>query len=457
MRRFAVFSVLGAMILVANVAKGQQAIGGPDCRLPAPEFDTKKPNIFNAQQEQWLGDAQASEQEAEYDLLPKKESAELDRIGQKLLTQLPPTPIPYHFRVYESEDANGFSIAGGYVYISRKLITDARSEDEVAGVIAHEIGHIYTHQMAAELTRVMKARPGLTSLGGREDVEDKLQLLFNAPQKDREDLSEEDEEKDELLADRVGLYALVKAGYAPRALSENLDRVAANKGHTGNIFTDILGGTSLISMRVRVARKLADSVPEGCKGQEASSAGFTAFQEAIRNAPIHPLIEATPGLNSVKLDPPMRPSLEQVRFSPNGNFILAQDETSIHVLSRSPLKRLFSIDAAGAQLAHFTPDSTHVVFHFQIMRVENWEIATGKRESYHELVDYEGCMQTSLSPDGKTFVCLSTTSGGMWLMLRDVDSGKVFYDNKNFYEAYFIGSSYMIVRAGSGVRVGSVV
>jgi hypothetical protein len=89
--------------------------------------------------------------------------------------------------------------------------------------------------------------------------------------------------------------------------------------------------------------------------------------------------------------------------------------------------------------------------------VENWEIATGKRESYHELVDYEGCMQTSLSPDGKTFVCLSTTSGGMWLMLRDVDSGKVFYDNKNFYEAYFIGSSYMIVRAGSGVRVGSVV
>ena len=113
MRRFAVFSVLGAMILVANVAKGQQAIGGPDCRLPAPEFDTKKPNIFNAQQEQWLGDAQASEQEAEYDLLPKNESAELDRIGQKLLAQLPPTPIPYHFRVYESEDANAFRLQAG--------------------------------------------------------------------------------------------------------------------------------------------------------------------------------------------------------------------------------------------------------------------------------------------------------------------------------------------------------
>jgi hypothetical protein len=122
----------------------------------------------------------------------------------------------------------------------------------------------------------------------------------------------------------------------------------------------------------------------------------------------------------------MRPALDRVRFSPNGQYVLAQDETSIHVLSRSPLKLLFSIDAPGAKDAHFTPDSTQVVFHYQTMRVERWNVATGKRENFFELVDYEGCPQTSLSPDGKTFVCLSSPTHGIWLKMMDVDTGKLF-------------------------------
>jgi roadblock/LC7 domain-containing protein len=415
------------------------------CTIPEPPFEANKPNIFNPQQEQWLGDAQAAELEADYELLPQQDSAELDRIGQKLLAQLPPTTVHYTFRVYESEDANGFSIAGGYVYISRKLITDARSEDEVAGVVSHEVGHIYTHQVAIEFTRQLKAMMKVTSVGDRADVADKTQLLLNAPWKDKADESEDEEEKNELLADRVGMYALIKAGYAPRALAENLDRIAANKGHTGNFLTDVLGGTSEISRRVRVARKISATLPEACGTRNpGSSPEFKSFQDAIRSAPIHPIIEPTPGLSSVQLDPPMRPSLEQVRFSPDGKYILAQDETSIHVLSRSPLKRLFSIDSAGAELAQFTPDSTHVVFNYPTMRTENWDIASAKRESYHELIDYEGCGQTSLSPDGRTFICIANTWKGVGYKLIDVDSAKLLYEDKSFYATQAQAFGYML-------------
>jgi WD40 repeat protein len=284
-----------------------------------------------------------------------------------------------------------------------------------------------------------------------------VQLLLNAPWKERAGESEEDAEKNELLADRVGLYALTRAGYAPKAFSENLDRVAGNKGHTGSIFTDILGTTESISMRVRVARKIADSIPEGCKRQQSSSsAEFTAFQQALRDEPIHPLIDATPGLNSILLDPPMRSRLRQVRFSPDGKLILAQDASSIHVLSRSPLKLLFTIGARWAEPAHFTPDSAHVVFQYVTMRVEKWDVATGKRESSHELIDYDGCLQTSLSPDGRTFVCLSRPESGLRLKLSDVDSGKVFYDNKTFFGAAQAGAA-IIVRSGGGKRLGTVV
>ncbi len=343
------------------------------------------------------------------------------------------------------------------MYVSRKLIIDARSEDEVAAVLSHEIGHIYTKQFAADLTRQLKTMMGVTALGGREDLEDKLQLLLNAPWKDAAGESEEEEEKDELLADRVGLYALTKAGYAPRALSENLDRIASNKGHTGNFLTDMLGGTSLISMRVRVARKVADSVPEACKQvAPGSSTEFKVFQQAVRDAPIHPLIEPTSGLNSIVLDPPMRSQLQQIRFSPDGNLVLAQDDSSIHVLSRSPLKRLFSIDARGALQARFTPDSAQVVFHYPTMRVERWNVASSTRVDFSELVDYDGCLQTSLAPDGRTFVCLSEANESVWLKLSDVSSGKVYYEDKRFYSSSLSGSNDIIVRRGAGKRVGTV-
>lgn len=459
MRKLCHLCAAGVLVAAACHSQAQPSPGGSGCSIPQPPLESNKPNIFNLQQEQWLGDAQSNQQETDYDLLPQNDSAELESIGQKLLAQLPPTPVHYSFRVYESEDANGFSMAGGYVYIGRKLITDARSEDEVAGTLAHEIGHIYTHQVAIAITRQLKAMLGVNSVTTREDVENKMQLLWNAEWKYRAQLSEDEQEKDELIADRVGIFAMVRAGYAPRAFAENLDRVAANKGHTGNFFSDVLGATSEISMRVRSARKIASSLPEGCAKLEASSSPeFKAFQETVRRAPIHPLVAPSAGLASTALQPPMRPSLEQVRFSPDGKYILAQDETSIHVLSGSPLKHLFSIDAPGAQLANFTPDSSHVSFHYQTMRVESWDIVSAKRESYHELIDYEGCPQTSLSPDGRIFVCLSVTTGGVWLKLSDVETGKLFYDNKNFYLAnYGAQAPEAISRFANEPGIGNVV
>lgn len=457
MQRFGFVLVVLAVALPSRASWAQQEKNAPQCTLAMPALSINKPDIFNDQQEQWLGEAEASQLEPDHVLLPETESAELTRIGLKLLAQLPPTTVQYHFKVYESEEANAFSIAGGDVYVGRKLITDARSEDELAAVLAHEIGHIYTRQIAITYTRHLKAMLNVTSLGGRDDVEEKIQLLLNAPWKDSAAESGDDEKKDELIADRVGLYAMVKAGYAPRAFAENLDRISSNKGHTGNFLTDVVAATSLISLRVRVAREIAASLPADCEGQEpGSSAEFKAFQEAIRNTTIQWLVQPTPDLNSFKLEPPVRPALTKVRFSTDGNYILAQDETRIHVLSRSPLKLLFSIEAPGAQAAHFTPDSAHVVFHYSTMRVEQWGVASGKRESYHELVDYDGCQETSLSPDGKTFLCFSPKDDGQWLKLTDVETGKQLYSNKGFPGwdprgeiAYSQNGQYLFIAAGA--------
>jgi len=457
MRKCMFLIAVSFVLLTPASFQGQQDGRKPGCSLPAPAFSINQANIFSPQQEQWLGDAQAREEEPDYVLLPEKGSEELTRIGQKLLAQLPPTPIHYRFRIYESDDANAFSGPGGYVYVSRKLITDLHNEDEIAGVLAHEIGHIYTHQVATVYTRWFKARMGLTSLGDEDDVNDKLQQLLNVHRKRDEDQSEDQDNKDEFLADRVGMYAMGRAGYAPRAFAECLDRISANKGRLGSFLTDMLDINSIETRRVRAARSLASELPAECKSQPVSATPeFKEFQQKIRSVPVHWLVPPSQGLQSFKMDPPMRPALDQVRFSPNGQYVLAQNETAIHVLSRSPLKLLFSIDAPGARSAHFTPDSSQVVFDFPTMRVERWNIASGKRQDFFELVDYRGCSQTSLSPDGKTLVCLSMSSAGVWVKMMDVDTGKLFYDNKNFYGSEYVEMLAPIVRAAGAFGIGTI-
>jgi WD40 repeat protein len=457
MRKYIFLLLFSFAFLSPATSPGQPDDSRPACSLPVPAFSINRPNIFSLEQEQWLGDAQAREEEPDYILLPEKDSGELARIGQKMLAQLPPTPIRYHFRVYESEDANAFSGPGGYVYVSRKLITDLHNEDELAGVLAHEIGHIYTHQVATVYTRWFKVRMNVTSLGGEDDVNDKLQQLLNVHRKTNEDQSEDQEDKDEFLADRVGMYAMVRAGYAPRAFAECLDRISGNKGRLGSFLTDMLDINSLETRRVRAARSLSNELPAACKSQPVTATPeFKDFQQQIRAVPVHSLVPPSPGLQAFKLDPPVRTALDQVRFSPNGQLVLAQNETAIHVLSRAPLKLLFSIDAPGARPAHFTPDSRQVVFDFPSMRVERWDVASGKRKEFFELVDYRGCQQTSLSPDGKTLTCLAMGSAGVWVKMMDVDTGKLFYDNKNFYGPGFMEMLAPIIRAAGAVQIGTI-
>ena len=188
-------------------------------------------------------------------------------------------------------------------------------------------------------------------------------------------------------------------------------------------------------------QKMNASLPAGCRSiLPTERAEFKAFQESLFHQRINAMVAPTPGLKAVKLDPPMSPALENVRLSPDGNYLLAQDETKIHVLSRAPLKMLFSIDALGAKMAQFTPDSSDVVFYYSGLRFEDWNVATHQRVHVYDFADYNRCLQDSLSPDGHTFACFTrnyeniherNSSHGSfgWLKLKDLRTGKSLYEN----------------------------
>ena len=416
------------------------------CTIDQPSFATNSPNIFNDRQEQDLGDALAEYFESDMRISQPGADDQLSRMGEKLLGTLPPTGVHYRFRIYDSGEINGFSLTGGRVYISRKLIAAVKNEDEIAGVLAHEIGHLATHQTAIELTRSFRIRLGITQVGDRADIFAKVHLFFGTPAKSNEE--QDSGSKDELVADHVGMYALVRAGYAPESLASFLDSIMLNKGETGNWFTDALGLTHEASQRYRSSLKMIDSLQSGCKGrQPAAGSAFKAWQRSVVEERIKDAATGTIDDKPVKLDPPLRPSPWRIRFSPDGKSVLVQDEGSITLVDRAMAKVLFQIDAPDAEPAQFTPDSTGVVFNDSKLRVERWNVASGKREWVKELVVYDGCSQTRLSSDAKSLACVRVTPltnpPRIGLRLIDVESGNQFFERPGFFEISTY-SSYLL-------------
>ncbi len=427
-RRFTGFLLLVALTRIAGSV-------APVCSVRQPRLRVNRADIFTDQQEQWLGDAQADMIEPRYTLLPADESAYLNEIAQRLLQQLPPTPIHYTVRVFESPELRAFSLAGGRIYISRKLIMDARNEDELAAMLAQEIGRIYIHHSASAITRRLQRLMHVKKLGDRASVYETFERMLNILPDVYSFLSESEQEHDEVLADRVGMWAMIKAHYDPRAFATFLDRVNDNGGYTGNLFTDAFDLTPNISLRVRMAHKLINSLPGSCRAPRALyRPGFNPFQEAMRQQRINPIVAATPGLSSVALQQPMNPALENVALSPDGKYVLAQDAYQIHVLGTSPLQLRFSVDALGAEMAQFTPDSQDLVFNYNDLHIERWQLASGQPTDIEDFVDYAGCIQTSISPDGRVLACVSYFGDSVWLKLTDISTGRMLYQNLHFYD-----------------------
>jgi hypothetical protein len=133
--------------------------------------------------------------------------------------------------------------------------------------------------------------------------------------------------------------------------------------------------------------------------------------------------------------------LRQVRFSPDGKYVLAQDDSEVAVLTVQPFAVLFRIPANTAGAAQFTPDSQELVLLSSIARarpgtialnpsarVERWRIAD--RASVDSTPAPKlACGTEVLSPDGRVLAC---DDFGGTLRLIDITSGQTIFERKQF-------------------------
>jgi hypothetical protein len=431
---------LCALLLVCLCAvshAAQQPATPQPCQQPVISAASRAQSIFTPRQEMELGDVIAEHVQQDYRLLSDAETTGfLRRIGERLVAQLPPSEMRYQFFVVDLPDANAFTMPGGRIYVTRKLIAFAASEDELAGVLAHELGHAASGQLAAEMTRLFREILGATSVSDRRDIFEKYnQILDNAARKQGAwKRGDREEEGQQYEADRIGIYAMAAAGYDPQAFVSLWNRLTDVKGKTGGWLSDLFGTTRPESRRLREILKGVSTLPAQCVAARtaATPEEFKRWQAAVvsltsaaaRAESLHAVLSKT------KLDPPLRGDINHLRFSPDGRYILSQDDSGIDIVTREPLAHSLHIDAPEARPAQFTPDSKAVVFYNHDLRVEEWDVESKKMRSAKELYAREGCIQTALAADGRVLACLD---GKFALALYDVEKGEPFFTKKNFY------------------------
>src|SRR5687768_8281501 len=90
----------------------------------------------------------------------------VNNIRHKIAANAGGPKFQYRFRVVNQSDINAFALPGGYIYLNRGIIENARNEGEVAGVLAHEIAHSALRHGTHQASKAYAANAGLQILGG---------------------------------------------------------------------------------------------------------------------------------------------------------------------------------------------------------------------------------------------------------------------------------------------------
>ncbi|HEX8118448.1 MAG TPA: M48 family metalloprotease, partial [Pyrinomonadaceae bacterium] len=136
-----------------------------DCQPPPIVANAKSNNIFTPEQEMVFGELAVQNMAGEVRFIrDEKLTAYVSQIGERIVKHLPQTGLKYRFYIVDIPDANAFNLPGGYVAVSRKLVAFVNSEDELAGVIAHELGHAVVRHGAADMSEALRKILNVNSL-----------------------------------------------------------------------------------------------------------------------------------------------------------------------------------------------------------------------------------------------------------------------------------------------------
>lgn len=242
------------------------------------------------EREQEMGDIMAADINAQIDLVkdPLLESY-VTRVGRTLAAVSDRPRLEYRFYIIDTEMVNAFALPGGHVYLTRGLIAKTRTAPELAGIIAHEVGHVAARHGVQKLERHLRTGSLMSllyqmMLGGQPELlrDNSLRLagtLWNARH------SREDEEE----ADRLAVEYMLKTGLDPRGVVTLLETLLREEVTDSSVIAGWFSTHPMTQSRIEVARaEIEDEIDETTPEVELSLSSYDEFLRRLSSLPPSP-------------------------------------------------------------------------------------------------------------------------------------------------------------------------
>jgi Zn-dependent protease with chaperone function len=196
-------------------------------------------NKYKIQDDVKAGQQAAAEAERQFPILNDSSvTSYVQRVGNRLVDAIPQEfdhpEFRYTFKVVNARDINAFALPGGPMYVNRGMIEAARSEGEMAGVMAHEISHVALRHGTAGATKqggigTQLGTLGMILGGAILGGETGAQIGAMGAQAWLTKYSREYETQ----ADILGSQIMARAGYDPRDLANMFRTIEQQSGRSG--------------------------------------------------------------------------------------------------------------------------------------------------------------------------------------------------------------------------------
>jgi beta-barrel assembly-enhancing protease len=214
--------------------------------VPAWTVSSRAPQLPNPgsvgmsrEDQQQLGLQAATEVYKQMPVLPDSspQTQYIQQLGNKLVKQIPQQySWPYEFHVVQQKEINAFALPGGPMFVNVGTINAAQNEAQLAGVMAHEMSHVYMQHSAKQATSPKRTiAEVLGAVGGVFGGSTLGDLARAGIQFGAGTMLLSYSRKDEAEADAVGAIIMYKAGYNPMELA-NFFEILAKQGGGGPQF-----------------------------------------------------------------------------------------------------------------------------------------------------------------------------------------------------------------------------
>jgi predicted Zn-dependent protease len=208
----------------------------------------------------------------------------INQLGRQIAAQADPRGIPYTFYVVNSDVVNAFSIPGGYVYINRGVIERADNVSQLAGVMAHEIGHVVERHGIQQAQRAQNANTVLGVLYGvllhrnpsaveQAGIQVGGNAVFAGYSRDAE-----------READRDAVGFMMRAGFNPNGLPQFFNKLMAEQQSNPSRVEQWFATHPLTSERIQNTQALIAATPGANSSRLVTDTrAFQTFRARVRS------------------------------------------------------------------------------------------------------------------------------------------------------------------------------